>query len=132
MKRITYSLLFASLSFACTKEVQKSGEPLPQEKIYWGSTEGKIQKYRADSQKLWEKNDAENAEKYRDSIQALIVNTYIKEYSFTSLEGPVFETAKQSKPLFLQVTASWCVPCRAEIPALNQVAEKYRDQVDFV
>ncbi|KAA3437787.1 TlpA family protein disulfide reductase [Rufibacter hautae] len=132
MKRIAYSILLASLSWSCTKEVQKSEEVLPAEKVYLGSTEGKIQKYREDSQKYWDKGDSENAQKYRDSIKAVVVNTYLKEYTFTSLSGSVFETARQPKPMLLQITASWCVPCRAEIPALNQIVEKFQDQIDFV
>nr|WP_262897563.1 thioredoxin family protein [Rufibacter roseolus] len=132
MKRIACSILLASLSWSCTKEVQKTADPVQPEKIYLGSTESRIQQYRVDSQKYWDKGDAENALKYRDSIKAVIVNTYIKEHRFTALNGSAFETANQDNPMFLQVTASWCVPCRAEIPALNQIAEKYQDQVDFV
>jgi thiol-disulfide isomerase/thioredoxin len=61
-----------------------------------------------------------------------IVDSYIDNYDFVSVSGTIYSTRKRTKPLFLQVTASWCAPCRAEIPALNKVAEKYSDKVDFV
>jgi len=32
----------------------------------------------------------------------------------------------------LQATASWCKPCKALTPALNEIVEKYNDQVDFI
>jgi len=32
-----------------------------------------------------------------------------------NLGGEIFEINKTDKPIFLQVTASWCAPCKAEI-----------------
>lgn len=37
-----------------------------------------------------------------------------------------------TKPVYLTTNASWIVPTEGEIPALNKLAEKYGDQVDFV
>src|SRR5690606_4721873 len=36
------------------------------------------------------------------------------------------------KLVYLTTYASWIVPTEGEIPALNKLAEKYSDQVDFV
>ncbi|NJW55207.1 redoxin domain-containing protein, partial [Salinimicrobium sp. CDJ15-91] len=36
------------------------------------------------------------------------------------------------KPVYLTTYASWIVPTEGEIPALNKLADKYGDQVDFV
>ncbi|MDZ4148356.1 MAG: TlpA disulfide reductase family protein [Flavobacteriaceae bacterium] len=91
-----------------------------------------ILKYRKDSKKYLDKNDSKKATKYADSIRMAIVDSYIDNYDFVSVSGTIYSTKKRTKPLFLQVTASWCAPCRAEIPALNKVAEKYSDKVDFV
>jgi thiol-disulfide isomerase/thioredoxin len=38
---------------------------------------------------------------------------------------------RKGKPLFLNLWATWCVPCREEFPSINKLAEEYKD-VDFV
>jgi thiol-disulfide isomerase/thioredoxin len=38
---------------------------------------------------------------------------------------------RKGKPLFLNLWATWCVPCREEFPAINKLAEEYKD-VDFI
>ena len=99
---------------------------------YLSDTEVTIRKYRIDSQKYWDIKDRENALKYSDSIKAAITNSSIKEFEFITYENDVFKIANKTKPTFLQVSASWCAPCIAEIPALNKIAEKYSDKIDFV
>ncbi|NMB80938.1 MAG: redoxin domain-containing protein [Ignavibacteria bacterium] len=38
---------------------------------------------------------------------------------------------RKGKPLFLNLWATWCVPCREEFPAINKLAEELKD-VEFV
>jgi thiol-disulfide isomerase/thioredoxin len=36
------------------------------------------------------------------------------------------------KPVFVNVWATWCPPCRAELPGIQQLYETYKDRVQFV
>ncbi len=47
--------------------------------------------------------------------------------SFESLLGQVRGT-----PMVVNVWASWCVPCRAEAPALTRAAERYGSVIQFL
>jgi cytochrome c biogenesis protein CcmG/thiol:disulfide interchange protein DsbE len=48
-------------------------------------------------------------------------------YAATALDGgPSSLEALRGRPVLLNVWATWCVPCRAEMPALEALHQKYR------
>ena len=42
-----------------------------------------------------------------------------------------FRVLDSSKPVFLYFSATWCGPCKKLTPLLEQIANKYKEQVDF-
>ncbi len=36
------------------------------------------------------------------------------------------------KPIFINIWATWCPPCRAELPSIFKLEEKYKGEVDFL
>ena len=53
----------------------------------------------------------------------------------TDLNGSPIDLSQSigNKPVLLIFWASWCPSCRAEVPKINQLAEKYRSRgMDFV
>jgi len=135
MKKAFLSLLLVTIFYSCKnseKDITEIKLEAKVKKKLFAETENQIKMYRADSQKYWDKNDSENALKYSDSIKTLILNSYINDYEFKTVDSINYNTSERKKPLFLQVTASWCAPCKFEVPALNKIVEKYSDKVDFV
>lgn len=54
----------------------------------------------------------------------------VKTFSLETLDGQLVRSADyRGKVLILNFWATWCPPCRAEIPDLVALQEKYRDQV---
>ncbi len=51
------------------------------------------------------------------------------DFSLATLAGEPFSLSQlRGKAVVLNLWASWCPPCRAEMPALDAVYRKYRDQ----
>ncbi|MEL6253126.1 MAG: redoxin family protein [Bacteroidota bacterium] len=83
---------------------------------------------------------ASYGENLRDSIWPHLRNdfpTYITQarfgnYTYIDVHGDSIQLDDIHTPLFVQATASWCKPCKAEIPALNELAQKYENKVSFL
>ena len=46
--------------------------------------------------------------------------------------GNMFELDKTDKPALINFWATWCPPCRMEMPGLQKLYEEYGDKIDFV
>ena len=36
------------------------------------------------------------------------------------------------KPIFINIWATWCGPCRTELPSINSLHEKYKNDIKFI
>jgi peroxiredoxin len=51
------------------------------------------------------------------------------DFSLQTLDGKTVSLAAlRGQPVLLNLWASWCGPCRAEMPAMQRVYEEYQDQ----
>ncbi|MEL6812323.1 MAG: redoxin domain-containing protein [Bacteroidota bacterium] len=92
-----------------------------------------IRKYRNESKRAYLRKDTERAEFLFDSLVKHVVNgTYLDNFKVRKFSGRKIELYKFEKPIYLVTYASWCVPGVGEIPAFNDIAERYHEDVDFV
>jgi cytochrome c biogenesis protein CcmG/thiol:disulfide interchange protein DsbE len=49
-----------------------------------------------------------------------------------TLHGSTITANFHGKPAYINVFASWCPPCRGEIPELVRAAARYRGRISFV
>ncbi len=101
---------------------------------YFSKVIGKnIKSYRQKSQDAYLVSDFERAEFLFDSLITKVVNgSYLDNFKVKNLSGRKLELNDFDKPIFLMTYASWCTPGSGEIPALNDIANKYHKEIDFV
>jgi len=58
-----------------------------------------------------------------ESAPAFLINT---------LDGASITSDFQGRPAFINVFATWCPPCRRELPAIVEQSKQYRDRIVFV
>lgn len=54
------------------------------------------------------------------------------DWQLTSTEGEEVWLSEFKKPTFINVWATWCPPCRAELPSIFELQKEYKDKVDFI
>ena len=47
-------------------------------------------------------------------------------------KGNAFDLSKTNKPVLINFWATWCPPCRAEMPGLQNLYEEFGQKMDFV
>ena len=92
-----------------------------------------LPKYDTKAQKAYRADDEERAKFLFDSlVNNCLKGSYLDNFKVKSLKNKVFPLDEIKKPLYLITNASWIVPTKGEIPALNELADKYHDRIDFV
>lgn len=92
-----------------------------------------IKKYNLESNTAFENKDTEKAQILFDSLVSNhLIGTNFEDYTLKSFEKKKLKLSSFKKPLFILTYASWCIPSKGEIPALNKLAQKYAKDVQFV
>jgi len=78
-------------------------------------------------------NDYEKGkELFENFISTHLEGSYMDNFKFRNLKKKEVALYDYKKPVFLITYASWCVPSKGEIPAINELAEEYENEIDFV
>jgi len=92
-----------------------------------------IKKYNSKTDIEFEKGNIEKGTALFDSlVQNKLVGSRFDDYSFKSINSRKVKLSKIKKPVFIITYASWCVMNKGEIPALNKLARKYDDDMQFI
>ncbi|MCH4822894.1 TlpA family protein disulfide reductase [Gramella lutea] len=78
-------------------------------------------------------NDFDKAkELFENFTSNHLEGAYMDNFKFQNLRKKEVSLYNYENPVFLITYASWCIPSKGEIPALNELAKEYKGKVDFV
>lgn len=79
-------------------------------------------------------NDYEKGQElFENFTNEHLEGSYMDNFKFQSLKKKKeVNLYDYKKPVFLITYASWCIPSKGEVPALNELAAEYKDRIDFV
>ncbi len=61
------------------------------------------------------------------------INNETKNWVLYDMQGKEFTFAElNEKPVFLNLWASWCPPCIAELPGIQELHQAYGDKISFI
>lgn len=92
-----------------------------------------LPKYKKQADKAYRTDNLERADFLFDSLVKYgLKGSKMDNFKVRDLKRNSVALDEFQKPVYLTTSASWIVPTEGEIPALNKLAEKYGDQVDFI
>lgn len=124
----TLLLLFLFLAISAQSQIETAENTFFSEAIRLN-----IRKYTRESQMAYAYHDYARAEFLYDSlVNNVVLGSRLDNFRVRKLSGRKIELYRFKKPIFLITYSSWCVPAEGEIPALNKIAERYHNEIDFV
>ncbi len=118
-------ILFCSISSCSNSEVMKGASSEDGNKVV--STEKGIEK---DPTVLESSNSADQATATEGKVRKIDTETFIAEI-FDYKSNPTKWVYKGTKPAIIDFYATWCGPCKRVAPIMDELAEKYKGQVNF-
>lgn len=104
-----------------------------EESTFVSALRAHLKNYNKQTNKIYEKNEFEKGQILFDSlVKNHLVGTTFQDYTLKSFEKRKLKLSNFKKPLFILTFASWCIPTKGQIPALNKLAQKYSKDVKFV
>lgn len=92
-----------------------------------------IKKYNIECDLAFANKDTEKGQILFDSLVSnYLRGTTFEDYTLKSFGKRKLKLSNFHKPIFILTYASWCIPSKGEIPALNKLAQKYAKDVQFV
>ena len=126
---VRFLLLFLILYFT-----QPSFGQQEEKKIFFSEALSQhLPSYEKKAKKAYELRDYDLGRELFDSLVKFKLNeSYMDNFKFNQLNSKKITFYDFKKPVYLITHSSWCVASEGEIPALNQLASKYHDKIDFV
>ncbi|MBK5191830.1 MAG: TlpA family protein disulfide reductase [Flavobacteriaceae bacterium] len=126
---VRFLLLFLILYFT-----QPSFGQQEEKKIFFSEVLSQhLPNYEKKAKKAYALRDYNLGRELFDSLVKFELNeSYMDNFKFNQLNSKEITFYDFKKPVYLITYSSWCVASEGEIPALNQLASKYHDKIDFV
>lgn len=92
-----------------------------------------LPKYKIKSEDAYAHRDYAEGVRLFDSLVEYGLNgSFMNDFHFNKLNSKEISLYDFKKPVYLITYASWCVSTEGEVPAINELANKYSDEIDFV
>jgi thiol-disulfide isomerase/thioredoxin len=80
---------------------------------------------------IWFFTDWESAKNKVSAESGVAVGQKMMEFTLPALDKKEVVVKNSGKPIVINFFATWCPPCKDEMPDLDKFVKKYKGEVDF-
>lgn len=125
VRKLLTILLIFTLQFTFSQEEEKI--------LFSDALTVHLPKYEKKAKEAYRYRNFERGENLFDSlVENHLKGSIMDNFQFSRLKASSVSLYDFEKPVYLITYASWCITTEGEIPALNELAAKYHDKIDFV
>lgn len=126
-------LIFLSLDATLVSAQQKETDSIKDKVLFTEALALHLADYNNEADFAYRQRDFKKAQRLFDSVTVNhLAGSYINNFKFNNLKGKEIHLYDFTKSIYLITYASWCIPGKGGIPAINEIAEKYRDQIQII
>ncbi|NQY07031.1 MAG: TlpA family protein disulfide reductase [Flavobacteriaceae bacterium] len=132
MKKFSLHIILIAL-FLVAQKIQAQQVKL-KDSLFSEALAANFMKFKYETKKAYDDHDFERGDFLFDSlVENVLKSKYFDDFKVKKLNGVTVSLNNYfKKPVFLITYASWCITSQGEIPAINALAKKYSDKIDFV
>lgn len=128
IKRFLLFLFFSLFAVHAYSQAEEN-----ENKLFSESLAIHLPKYNKLANLAYRIKDYDEAERLFDSlVNHCLTDSYFDNFKFKKVNNKEVSIDEFKKPIYLITFVSWCISGKGEIPALNEIAKRYQDDVDFV
>ncbi len=125
-------LIFLSLS-ASSVSAQKTDTINKDKVLFTEALALHLADYNEKADFAFRQRDYKEGQRLFDSLTVNhLAGSYIDNFQFNNLNRKEINLYDFNKSIYLITYASWCIPGKGAIPAINDIAKKYRDQIQVI
>lgn len=126
--KLLYCLFYILVSVSCYSQSTNKDNTLFFENILFHQ-----KKFTYDLEKAYlsQKFDTVNV-LFKDFINTQLIGKQMNDFKWSRFKSKHKSLYEIKTPIYLLTRSSWCLPSKGEIPALVQLARKYKNEVTFV
>ncbi|MDN3593862.1 peroxiredoxin family protein [Zunongwangia endophytica] len=92
-----------------------------------------LPKYNDRADKAYQQRNFKEGQRLFDSLtNNCLSGSYIDDFKLFNLKDKEVRLHDIQKPVYLITYASWCIPGKGAIPAINDIANKYKNNIQLV
>lgn len=130
-----FSVLIAIFLYSCILSVsQASAQSREKDSISFSDAlKRHLPNYNREVKYAFQHKDYQKAKSLFDSLtNCQLKGAYFDDFEFFNLKGKHTSLYAIQQPIFLITYASWCVPGKGGIAAINKMADTYTENVQFI
>ena len=124
-------LIFTGENYSQDKDIKKGSD---EEKEYFSEQIALVKNSYMKKAKnaMWKGRDDRAKKLYNKMISEELIGTYMDNFNVSCINTNKCCINDYSEPIILMTYASWNVPGKGEIPAINELAKRHEDEIDFI